>query len=399
MVTSKGSASEGLNLAPPAGLPDTGIGQSSFVPHLLHELRNLLAPIQNSLHMIRLGGDDPTKQAALAIVDTYVNALRRILDKLATMDQLTRVNVVAEDESFELTEVFDRVIEPARALFVKRRQTFNFTPPTGALRIRGSTSGIAYVLAEVLENAAQFTPGGGQIWLDVTVLDGGVRLSVRDTGMGISPALLPRMFLSPTEPGLTAHGEGPHLGVSFLAATKIITMHGGRIAIASEGDGKGTECTIVLPLPRLEAISAGARVLAPQRPTVRQSINQPRLRIGSQRVLVVDDSHAVRESLSTIVRELGHEVKSAIDGAEGLRLAREWLPSFVLLDIHLPELNGYEVARALSKQFASDDMTLIMMGGDELNDATLRGARDAGFDYCIDKMQTYELLKKLLPSN
>lgn len=397
--TSKGISSDGLNLAQSAGLPDTGIGQSSFVPHLLHELRNLFAPIQNSLHVIRLSGDDATKQAALAIVDTQVNTLRGILDRLSTMDQLTRVEVVTEDESFELTEVLDRVIAPARSLFTQRRQTFDFTPPTGALPVRGRKSGIVYVLSEVLENAAKFTPEGGQIWLDVTVLDGEVRLRVRDTGMGIAPELLPRMLVSPTVPGPAAHGEGPHLGASLLAATKIIGRHGGRVTIASEGADKGTECTIVLPLLRLEAIAVGARVLAPRRTTVRQSHTRSRGATGPQRVLVVDDSRAVRESLATIVRELGHEVKFAIDGEEGLRLAREWLPSFVLLDIHLPKLNGYDIARALSQQFAADDMILIMIGGDELNDATLRGARDAGFDYCIDKMQTYELLKQLLPSS
>ena len=397
MVASNESSGDGFDSVQPSGLPATGIGQGSFMPHLLHELRNLLAPLQNSLHVVRLSVDDTTKQAALAIMDNQIQALRTLLDNLAVIDQQTRLDTVAGDATFELTDVLHSVVEPARVRCAKWRQTFDFIAPTGSLRLRGSKSAIAHVLSALLENAARFTPEGGRIGFDVMALGGEVRLSIRDTGIGIPLEKVPHIY-SRVEAGLALHGEGPHLGVSLLAATKIIGLHGGRIVIASEGSGQGTECVIHLPLQRFEASSPGSRMLDFELPAFTNSNTHARARVGPQRVLVVDDNRAVRESLSTIVEELGHDVKSAADGADGLRIAREWLPDLVLLDIHLPGLNGYEVARALRAQFASADMALIMIGGEELNDASLRGARDVGFDYCVDKMQTYDLLTKLLPS-
>ena len=393
MVAPNESSGDGFDSVQPSGLPATGIGQGSFMPHLLHELRNLLAPLQNSLHVVRLSVDDTTKQAALAIMDNQIQALRTLLDNLAVIDQQTRLDVVVGDDTFELTEVLDSVIELARARCAKWRQTFDFTAPTGALRLHGTKSAITHVLNALLENAARFTPEGGHIRFGVVALGGEVRLSIRDTGIGIPLGKVPHIY-SRVEAGLARHGEGPHLGVSLLAAAKIIGLHGGRIVIASEGLDQGTECVIHLPLQHVEA----SRRSGFEPPVVPRAPTDARARVGPRRVLVIDDNRAVRESLSTIVEELGHDIKSAADGADGLRIAQEWRPDLVLLDIHLPGLNGYEVARALRAQFASADMALIMIGGEELNDASLRGARDVGFDYCVDKMQTYDLLTKLLPS-
>lgn len=218
---------------------------------------------------------------------------------------------------------------------------------------------------------------------------------MRDSGVGISPDLLGKIFELTLAPGISVLSEQQGLQLRLVAAKNLVERHEGRLHAVSEGSGKGSEFVIYLPLERARTTRTDPRTTL-RRAIPLTGIATPRASLTQLRMLIVDDSPAVQISLGALVRELGHDVRAAVDGAEALTIARAWLPQVVLLDIHLPTFNGYDVARQLQAHFASEQMILIMMGGDALNDTAVRAAYDAGFDHCVDKMQTRELLETLL---
>jgi CheY-like chemotaxis protein len=378
-------------------LCDACIGKGTFFPHLVHELRNLMAPMSNAMHLIRLrSGTDPALQQVIQIMDRQIKGIGRALDRLATADRLARNAVVLEFQPVELASILSSAIQAAQPLIDGRAQQLHLSEPPAPVHLHGSAAHLAAVLGDVLDNASKFTAEKGQIWVEATVENDEVRVSVRDNGIGIPPELLSQVFSPFNSPNQTASTGKKGLGLSLAIARKIIELHDGRIDVASNGPEGGSEFVIRLPLRRAQQdkndASAGTQEFRPAGTDARA----PQLRAAPKRVLVVDDSNEVRASLCNILQEMGHEVRAAADGAEALEIAREWLPTCVLLDIHIPKLNGYEVARKLRSQFPAARMGLIMMSGASLSEATLRGAKEAGFDHCVDKMQAFEQIEELL---
>jgi K+-sensing histidine kinase KdpD len=380
-------------------LCDACIGKGTFFPHLVHELRNLMAPMSNAMHLIRLrSGSDPAIQQVIQIMDRQIKGIGRALDKLAMADRLARNAVVLESQPVELASVISSAIQAAQPLIDGRAQQLHLTEPPAPVHLHGSAAHLAAVLGDVLDNASKFTAEKGQIWVEATAANDELRVSVRDNGIGIPAELLSQVFSPFNSPNQTAPTGKTGLGLSLAIARKLIELHRGRIDVASNGPDAGSEFVIRLPLRRAQPDKndTGASVGTQEFRQAETDARAPRLRAEPKRVLVVDDSNEVRASLCNILQEMGHEVRAAADGVEALEIAREWLPACVLLDIHIPKLNGYDVARKLRSEFPAARMGLVMMSGASLSEATLRGAKEAGFDHCVDKMQAFEQLEELL---
>jgi CheY-like chemotaxis protein len=377
-------------------LCDACIGKGTFFPHLVHELRNLMAPMSNAIHLIRLrSGTDPAVQQVIQIMERQIKGIGRALDTLSMADRLARDAVVLEPQPVELASILSSAVQAAQPLIDSRKQQLHLAEPPAPVYLHGSAAHLAGVLGDVLDNASKFTAENGQIWVDAAAANDEVRISVRDNGIGIPAELLSQVFSPYNSPNRTAANSKKGLGLSLAIARKIVELHRGRIDVASDGLDRGSEFVIRLPLRHAQPAENDASGLQKVQPAVADA-RAPQLRGEPKRILVVDDSNEVRASLCNILQEMGHAVRVAADGAEAIAIAREWLPAYVLLDIHIPKLNGYEVARELRSEFPTARMGLVMMSGASLSEAMLRGAKEAGFDHCVDKMQAFEQLEKLL---
>jgi CheY-like chemotaxis protein len=378
-------------------------GRNEFLTVLAHELRNHVGPIGNAVHLLRMrGGSDPNFQPMLEMIERQVAAIVREIDVIVEAERASRGDLRIESDKIDVGAVVTQAVERARPEALRRRQTLRAAQTQAPIPAYGDPARLAQVLHTVLDNAMRYTGDGGDILVAVEPTAERVAIRVRDTGIGIAADFLPRAFDYFSAPGQSGHG----VGVGLAVARKLMEMQGGSIRASSAGPGAGSEFVIELPIARPEArvreggnanpAIAGhdARDNAPFRGESTTGGSGHRAR----RVLVADDSAAVCESLSNLLQDLGHDVQSARDGEEALELAQRWQPDFVLLDIHMPKQNGFVVAKALRARFSSEKMKLVMMSGNNLDDATLAGAKAAGFDTCIDKVFAFSELEKLLAS-
>lgn len=368
-------------------LSSTGLAQGVFVGHLVHELRNLLAPMGNVAQLIRMRAtEDARLTPATAMLERQIGSLGRLLEKLAAADHLLRPDTTLTLARLDLRQLVADTVGAGREDIERRGRHLELRLPDTPLVIEGDAPHLGAVIRDVLDNAARYTRDGGRILVALDVHDGLARVRVRDDGCGIDPARLPHVFtprcLSPVGPSADRGG----LGLSLATAARVLALHGGSIEAASAGSGTGSEFTLRIPLQ----VHAAPRV----EPHVEASAVVPAA--STRRVLVVDDSEAMQDSLRNILEELGQDVRSARDGEEAVRIARDWQPQLVLLDINLPKMNGYRVAQSLRGQFPPAHMALVMMAGDELVDAVRRGAAEVGVDRCIDKMEAGAMIPTLL---
>jgi CheY-like chemotaxis protein len=376
--------------SPPAltteSLAATGVGQGAFVGHLIHELRNLLAPMGNVTQLIRLrAAEDQRLMPATAMLERQIGSIGRLLEKLAAADHLLREDAVLRASPLDLRQLVADTIDANREAFESRHRELLVTLPEMPVPIEGSASHLASVLRDLLDNALRFTREHGRIHVELRVEGPEASVRVRDDGRGIAPERLPLLFRPRFSASAPLPDDRSGLGLSLATAARVMALHGGRIEARSAGPGAGSEFVLRL------STSAGAPDLVAS-----PGLAAPTGTCAHKRVLVVDDSEAMQDSLTHMLEELGQDVRSAFDGEEALRIARDWEPDLVLLDINLPKLNGYRVAQALRAQFPPARMAMVMMAGDELVDAVRRGAQAVGVDRCIDKMQAGALLPELL---
>ena len=373
-------------LLSPDMLATTGLAQGAFVGHLVHEMRNLLAPMGNVAQLIRMRAtEDPRLLPATAMLDRQIDSLGRLLDKLAAADHLLRADTTLARVTLDLRQLVADAVDHCRESFERRSQLLHLSLPDTPVAVDAHAPHLAAVVRDLLDNASRYTRDHGHVWVALDVPDSGARLRVRDDGRGIAPERLAQLFT----PRFVTPVRGPEdrrgLGLSLATAARVMALHGGRIDVHSAGPGAGSEFTLWLPARPAEALTTCA-------PRIRQRSAAER----PKRVLVVDDSEAMQESLTQMLEELGQDVRSARDGAEAIGVATAWEPDLVLLDINLPTLNGYRVAQALRLQFPAARMTIVMMTGDDLIDIVRRGAAQVGVDRCIDKLQAGVLLPELL---
>jgi len=339
--------------------------KDEFMATLAHELRNPLAPIFSVLHLMQLKhGGNPDLQRMHGVLDRQVRHLSRLVDDLMDMSRITSGRVVLQRARIDLRTIVANAVESAQPVMDAARHTFSLTLPPQAVELDGDATRLAQVLLNVLSNAAKFTPPGGAIGLTVETAGDQAIVRVRDNGMGIAPDMIPKMF----EMFVQGHRAGEHvhggLGIGLSLSRQLVTLHGGSIDAHSDGPGLGTAIAICLPL-------APAPVPAP--PLATPVAREP----GCRRVLVLDDNVDAADTLAASLVYIGHDVRTHYQGALALADAAHHTPDVAILDIGMPGMDGYEVARRL-RQLVPTIKLIALTGWGQEND--LRKAAEAGFD-------------------
>jgi two-component system CheB/CheR fusion protein len=359
--------------------------KNEFLAMLAHELRNPLAPVLNAVHIMRrMGHDGPMLERTREMIEVQVKHMVRLVDDLLDVSRITRGKIELRKEALDLAAVVARAVEATRPL-AERRGVELIVDLTGEpLPLEADPTRQEQVLTNLLNNAAKYTDSGGHVRLSAAREGGEVVIRVRDDGIGIDAEMLPRVF----DPFAQADGSLDRsqggLGIGLTLVRKLTEMHGGSVSASSEGLGRGSEFVVRLPAPRRGETSSEAD--GPQRAAEEKS----RLRI-----LVVDDNLHSAESLAVLVKLWGHEARVAHDGPEAIEVALEFRPHVMLLDIGLPRLDGYKVARRLRQEPGLDDLLLIAMTGYG-QDEDRRRSREAGFDHHLVKPVDLTRLEAML---
>jgi signal transduction histidine kinase len=360
--------------------------KDEFLAVLAHELRNPLAPVRNALQIMRLHGTaDPTLGQARAIIERQVQHLGRLVDDLLDVSRIGRGKVQLKKERVELSAVVAAALEVARPLIEKRQHRLTVTLAPDPLWLDADFVRLEQVVTNLLTNAAKYTDPGGDIRVSTAVEGGEAVLRVRDTGIGIPPAMRPRIFDLFMQADSSAHRTQGGLGVGLTLVKRLVEMHGGSVGVTSAGVGQGSEFVVRLPL-------AGAREDPAAPPAAPAEAVQPPGR--PKRVMVVDDNKDGADSLAMLVRLWGHDALLAYDGDSALKKAEAEQPDVVLLDIGLPGLDGYQVARRLRERSAEHPVLVALTGYGKEEDR--RRSREAGFNHHLTKPVDPDALQRLL---
>ena len=366
------------------GLQDAHRRKDEFLALLGHELRNPLAPLRNALQVLALrGGDAETRSWARSIMERQLHHLTRMVDDLLDVSRISLGKIDLRSGPIDLAAVAAAAVEATRPLIDARGHRLSVELPRGPLRVRGDATRLTQVLVNLLTNAAKYTPEGGQIRLAAGREGDGAVVRVRDNGVGIPPEMLPKVFdlFIQVEQSLERSQGG--LGIGLTLVQRLVELHGGSVAASSEGVGKGSEFAVRLPLLADEAAGdAGGAKGEPVPPAAR-------------RILVVEDNKDSAESLAMLLRLQGHEVATAHDGTKGLEEAARSLPGVVLLDIGLPGLSGYDVARRLRATSGLEKALLIALTGYG-GEADRQRSHEAGFNAHLVKPVDPDELNELL---
>jgi signal transduction histidine kinase len=366
--------------------------KDEFLAMLAHELRNPLAPIRNALEILRLRGQDRRSavREAWNMVERQTEQLSRLVDDLLDVARITRGKINLERHPLDVSEVVRRAVETSRPVIEARRHHLEVHLPPYPVWVEGDLTRLAQVVLNLLNNAAKYTEEGGRITLTVEAPPPGeghpgeVVLRVRDTGVGIPAEMLPKVFDLFTQADRTLDRAQGGLGIGLTLVRRLVEMHGGRVRAYSEGPGKGTEMVVRLPARR-----------APEVPANGDDGEAPAPAVQPRRILVVDDNRDSAHSLATLLRLFGNEVQAAHDGASALAAAERFRPEVAILDIGLPGMDGYELARRLRQLPGLGSLRLAALTGYG-SEEDRRRSRDAGFDDHLVKPVEMESLQAFL---
>lgn len=363
--------------------------KDNFLALLAHELRNPLAPVRNSLEILhRQGLPDPTSRHAWEIMDRQVENLSRLVDDLLDVSRITRDKIRLRRERVDLSAAVRMAVEAARPLIDRKRHRLATAYAPDPLWVDADRVRVEQVATNLITNAAKYTDPGGEVTVTTRAEGGEGVLSVRDTGIGIAPEAQPHVFEMFVQADHDPDRAQGGLGLGLTLVRRLVELHGGRVAVASEGLGRGSEFTARLPL--LQAAEPPAE-------TLREAPQAARPAAG-QRVLVVDDNVDAAESLAMLLEMAGHQVRVAHDGPAAVAAARVHRPQLTVLDIGLPGMNGYEVARRLRADPATQGGTLVAVTGWGQQEDRRR-SREAGFDHHRTKpVDPEEILRLLAPA-
>ncbi len=365
--------------------------KDEFLAMLAHELRNPLAPLRNAVGALRLlGPTDLNLQRARDMIERQVLHLTRLVDDLLDVSRITRGKVTLHRESLDLLAVVAGSVETSRPLIEARRHELTVTLPPQPVRVQGDAIRLAQVFANLLNNAAKYTPDGGQIGLTVETAAGEAVVRVRDNGVGIAADLLPHVFDLFTQGDRSlARSEGG-LGIGLSMVKRLVELHGGSVQARSDGPGRGSE--LIVRLPTVRSQEPGARGQGPASSSLAPDSCPP---APGRRVLVVDDNTDAADSLALLLRLSGHDVRTVHDGPTALEVAEAFRPEVVLLDIGLPRMDGYEVARRLRQRDGAKRVLLVAVTGYGQEEDRRRTA-EAGFDAHLVKPAEPVAVQRLL---
>ena len=357
--------------------------KNEFLAMLAHELRTPLAPILSAVQILgRQAGDNPLVQRAREVVERQALHQARLLDDLLDVSRITRGKIELRRRKLDLGVAVSEVVEATRPLSNAKAQTISVTLPEAPLFVDTDPTRLTQILTNLLNNAAKYTHAGGRITVSCRRDGEQAVIVVRDNGIGIPREMLSRIFdlFAQAEP-LTARTQGG-LGIGLTLVKNLVEMHGGTVVARSAGRGAGSDFEVRLPVaaaPTAEAMPASGA--AP---------------IRSRRVLIIEDNVDTRETLRRVLELDGHEVQEAADGTQGVDIALATRPEVVIVDIGLPRLDGYQVARRLRTALGAAPLLVAVTGYGQAEDR--RMSRDAGFDVHLVKPVAPEQLAAALHS-
>ena len=358
--------------------------KDEFLATLAHELRNPLAPIRNSIHILRLTAVNDLTSHVYEMLERQVGYMVRLVDDLLEVSRVTRGKIELRKERVDLSAIIEMAVETSRPLIESARHELTMVLAQESLWLEADAVRLAQVFANLLNNAAKYTDESGHIWITTSREGDSAVVTVRDNGIGIPAASLPRVFDMFMQGDATKSRGGGGLGIGLTLARTLAEMHGGTVDARSEGLGKGSEFVVRLPL------AANSRRSLSELPGALAGGVQ-----GRARVLVVDDSRDGADSLRALLELLGAEVRVAYDGPAALETCHTYQPEVVLLDIGMPGMNGYEVARRIRQRPDFQDVTLIALTGWG-QEKDRRNSEAAGFDHHLVKPINIDALQALL---
>ncbi|AKJ27234.1 chemotaxis protein methyltransferase CheR [Caldimonas brevitalea] len=366
-------------------LSDADRRKDEFLATLAHELRNPLAPIRNALEILRLKAPpDPETRWSRDVIDRQARHLTRLVDDLLDIARITRGKIELQQERVELTTIVQGALEAAQPLVQACGHQLTVSLPPQPVWLEADVTRLTQVFLNLLNNAAKYTPHGGQIWLTAEADDAMATVAIRDTGVGIAAEHLETVFemFSQVDPVLERAQGG--LGIGLALARGLVALHGGSIRAHSAGPGRGSEFVVRLPRSR----GTTSQAAADEAPAVAP-------RSAPQRILVVDDNRDAAESLAVLLRLGGRDVALAHDGEAALQEVRRYAPDVVLLDIGMPGMSGYEVARRIRSRPRGQQVCLVALTGWGQEDDKQR-ALAAGFDAHLTKPVDAQTLEATL---
>ena len=347
--------------------------KDEFIAMLSHELRNPLAPIRTAVDVIRrLAAPDPKIGVATDMIERQVGHLVRLVDDLLDMARLSRGRITLRKEHLELEKVIAHGLEPVRSLIETRRQTLNVKLPAAPVWISGDFVRLGQVVTNLVNNASKYTPQGGHIEVEATAERGQAVIAVRDTGVGIEPQLLPRVFELFVQGQRSIDRSEGGMGIGLALARQLVDLHQGAIEAHSEGSGKGAVFTVSLP-----CISSVAR--SGMTPGIAGTVST-----AARRILVVDDNADAAQSIALLLQLSGHDARVVTESVKVIAACAEFDPQVIILDIGLPTIDGYQLARELRRRPGGADVALVALTGYGQQHDRER-AREAGFDHYFVK--------------
>lgn len=349
--------------------------KDEFLAMLAHELRNPLAPISTAASLLRISSsNEAVVQKSSEVIKRQVDHMTELVDDLLDVSRVTRGLITLQEEVLNVESLLDGAIEQVRPLINARHHNLVVHWPQTQLLIKGDRTRMVQVFANILNNAAKYTPENGHLEISVADNREHVEVSFQDNGLGISQSLLPHVFNLFTQAERSPDRAQGGLGLGLSLVKSLVELHGGEVWAISDGPGKGSRFTVRLP-----------RALAA---TDHQTLDNEEVRIlGSKttrKVLVVDDNKDAAETLQLLLEAAGHQVLVAYTAHEALALVSNSTPAVLFLDIGLPDMDGYALARRLRALPALNSSTLVALTGYGQLEAR-QHAKDAGFDHFLVK--------------
>lgn len=363
--------------------------KDEFLAMLAHELRNPLAPISNAVQLLKIqnpGQRETTLPWAIEVIDRQVVLISRLVDDLLDVARITRGHIELQRKPIDIRSIIDQVTESASAWFEKKQQHFEVDCPDQSIVVNADATRMVQVITNLLNNASKFTHPNGYVLLRVYCEGDDVVLAVTDNGIGISPSILPQIFDLFTQADRSLDRRQGGLGLGLSLVRKMVEMHGGRVHATSQGIGRGSEFIIRLPQAPVHANKTADASRVDTAPDIDV--------VNVLRILLVDDNTQSTDAMAMLMEALGHTVKTAYNGPEALQIADEFMPAIVFLDIGLPLMDGYEVAKRLRERFGSEINLIALTGYAPPQDR--RQPDPFGFDQYLLKPLSMDKLASLL---